>query len=371
MTSLSFWAFSSLDNYNKKLHHSAICCLKYPSYGLGKNTLKNILFILFKSYNSFMEKLVEIKDLNMYYPIQTGFMDGTKEYLRALTGVNLDIYKGEILGLVGESGCGKSTLGKAVLNLIKPEGEVLYEGENVLTLNRKDLKRFRKKAQLIFQNPFSSLDPRMTVYNILREPLVVHGIRDKNVINSRIHEIISHAGLDDESLKRYPHEFSGGQRQRIAIARALILKPDFLVADEPVSALDVSIQAQIITLLKELKDKLNLTILFISHDLGVVKYLSDRIAVMYLGDIVELSDADELFKNPKHPYTKALISAVPSIAQKPVDIELEGDLPSPKNPPLGCKFHTRCPMVMEICSQKEPEIKEVSGSHCVKCHLYD
>lgn len=318
-----------------------------------------------------MEKLIKIKDLNMYYPIQSDFLNSTKEYLRALCDINLDIYKGEILGLVGESGCGKSTLGKAVLKLIAAQGEVFYEDENILDLDTKKLKSFRKKAQLIFQNPFSSLDPRMTVYELLREPLVVHNIRNKTEINTRIHQIINDVGLDEESLKRYPHEFSGGQRQRIAIARALILKPEFLVADEPVSALDVSIQAQIITLLKELKDKYNLTILFISHDLGVVKYLSDRIAVMYLGDIVELATAKELFKNPKHPYTQALISAVPSIAKKPDGIKLEGDLPSPKNPPKACKFHTRCFKAMKICSQKEPGIIKISDSHYVKCHLYD
>lgn len=326
-----------------------------------------------------MQKLLEIKDLNMYYPIQSGFtfngFGNQKQYLRALNGINLDIYKGEILGLVGESGCGKSTLGKSVLKLINPEGFVFFENENVLDLDTKQLKNFRKKSQMIFQNPYSSLDPRMTIYRLLREPLVVHGIRDKQEINTRIHEIISLVGLNEEDLKRYPHEFSGGQRQRIAIARALILKPQFLVADEPVSALDVSIQAQIITLLKELKDKLNLTILFISDDLGVVKYLSDRIAVMYLGDIVELAKADELFKDPRHPYTQALILAVPSIHKKQgAEIKLTGDLPSPVNPPKACKFHTRCHYAKDICSDikiGEPKIIKISDSHYVKCHLYD
>ncbi len=321
-----------------------------------------------------MEKLIEIKNLDMYYPIQSGvsFSNKAKEYLHALNGINLDIYKGEILGLVGESGCGKSTLGKAILKLINPEGKVFYEDENILSFDSCQLKNFRKKAQLIFQNPYSSLDPRMTIYEILREPLVVHKIRNKEEIRKRITEVIELTGLDQESLKRYPHEFSGGQRQRIAIARALILKPEFLVADEPVSALDVSIQAQIITLLKGLKEKLNLTVLFISHDLGVVKYLSDRIAVMYLGDIVELSTAEELFKNPKHPYTQALISAVPSIHKKEQqEIKLEGDLPSPKNPPKACRFHTRCPYAMDICSKTTPEIIKISETHYVKCHLYD
>lgn len=310
----------------------------------------------------------------MYYPVQSGFWGTSKEYIHALNGINLDIYKGEILGLVGESGCGKSTLGKSVLRLIAPEGFVFFKDENVLDFDSKELKQFRKQSQMIFQNPYSSLDPRMTVYSLLREPLVVHGIRNKQEINTRIHRIINLTGLSEEDLKRYPHEFSGGQRQRIAIARALILQPEFLVADEPVSALDVSIQAQIITLLKKLKDELDLTILFISHDLGVVKYLSDRIAVMYLGDIVELAKTEELFENPLHPYTKALISAVPSIHKKQDEkINLSGDLPSPKNPPQGCKFHTRCPYAAEKCSQLqkiEPEIVKISDSHYVKCNLY-
>lgn len=321
-----------------------------------------------------MQKLLEIKDLNMYYPVQSGFWGTSKEYIHALNGINLDIYKGEILGLVGESGCGKSTLGKSVLRLIAPEGFVFFKDENVLDFDSKELKQFRKQSQMIFQNPYSSLDPRMTVYSLLREPLVVHGIRNKQEINTRIHRIINLTGLSEEDLKRYPHEFSGGQRQRIAIARALILQPEFLVADEPVSALDVSIQAQIITLLKKLKDELDLTILFISHDLGVVKYLSDRIAVMYLGDIVELAKTEELFENPLHPYTKALISAVPSIHKKQDEkINLSGDLPSPKNPPQGCKFHTRCPYAAKKCSQLqkiEPEIVKISDSHYVKCNLY-
>ena len=318
-------------------------------------------------------KLVEIKKLKKNYPLQTDFCNwiAKKEYIKALNGVNLDIYKGEILGLVGESGCGKSTLGKAVLRLINSEGMIFYENENIPDFNQKELKNFRKKAQMIFQNPYSSLDPRMTIYKLLREPIVVHGTRDKSIINQKIHRIINLVGLSQDDLKRYPHEFSGGQRQRIAIARALILEPDFLVADEPVSALDVSIQAQIITLLKELKDKLDLTILFISHDLGVVKYLCDRIAVMYLGDIVEIANSDELFNNPKHPYTQALISAVPTIRKTETKtINLKGDIPSPKNPPSACKFHTRCPFTMEICSQKEPESIKISDSHYVKCHLY-
>ncbi len=319
-----------------------------------------------------MKTLVKIKDLNVYYPINSGAWNTNKEYIHALNNISLDIKKGEILGLVGESGCGKSTLGKAILRLVDSQGKIEYEEENILNFKASELKNFRKKSQMIFQNPYSSLDPRMTIYKILREPLVVHGVRDKKEIDERINEIIELTGLNKEDLKRYPHEFSGGQRQRIAIARALILKPDFLVADEPVSALDVSIQAQIITLLKDLKEKLNLTILFISHDLGVVKYLCDRIAVMYLGDIVELSDSKSLFEETKHPYTKALISAVPSIHEKQTqEIKLEGDLPSPKKPPKGCRFNTRCAYVQEICSQKEPAITKISDSHCVRCFLYE
>ncbi len=319
-----------------------------------------------------MQTLIDIKNLNMYYPILSGSWSAKKEFIHALNNINLEIKKGEILGLVGESGCGKSTLGKAILKLIEPSGKVSFEGQNILDLKNTDIKNFRKKSQMIFQNPYSSLDPRMTVYKILREPLVVHGIRDKNEINSRILEIVNLTGLNEEDLKRYPHEFSGGQRQRIAIARALILKPEFLVADEPVSALDVSIQAQIITLLKNLKEKLNLTILFISHDLGVVKYLCDRIAVMYLGDIVELSDSATLFNSPKHPYTQALISAVPSVYKKDAEeIKLDGELPSPKNPPCGCRFHTRCRYAKDVCSQKEPEIIKISDSHYVRCVLYE
>lgn len=319
------------------------------------------------------EKLVQIKHLSMNYPIQSDFMNSSKEFIHALDNISLNIHKGEILGLVGESGCGKSTLGKSVLKLIEPEGEVLYEGQNILDFDASEMKKFRKKAQMIFQNPFSSLDPRMTVFQILREPLVVHGIRNKDEIKERINKIINLTGLDEESLRRYPHEFSGGQRQRIAIARSLVLEPEFLVADEPVSALDVSIQAQIIKLLLELKEKLNLTILFVSHDLGVVKYISDRIAVMYLGNIVEIGESDEIFACPKHPYTQALISAVPSVAKKDTSdfVRLEGDLPSPKNPPCACKFHTRCPKVMDICSKIEPENIEFSPTHFAKCHLYD
>ena len=322
-----------------------------------------------KSLNK--ETLIQVKNLSMNYPVQSDFLNNTKEYIHALDNVSLDIYKGEVLGLVGESGCGKSTLGKSILRLIEPSGTILYENENILDKSNKELKSFRRKAQMIFQNPYSSLDPRMKIFDILKEPLLIHGIKDKKTIKEKILKIANLTGVDEDSLTRYPHEFSGGQRQRIAIARALVLEPDFLVADEPVSALDVSIQAQIIKLLIDLKEKLNLTILFVSHDLGVIKYISDRIAVMYLGNIVETSSSKELFDSPKHPYTKALISAVPSVGAKTGYMKLDGDLPSPKNPPSACKFHTRCPLVMDICKNIAPEFIKFSDTHFAKCHLYD
>lgn len=319
-----------------------------------------------------MKKLFEIKNLNMHYPIVDGLLGNFKGYIYALNNLNLDIYENEILGLVGESGSGKSTLGNCVLKLITPtSGEVLFNSENILAKNKKELKDFRKKAQLIFQNPYMSLNPRMKIYDILKEPFIINGIKDKNIIDEKIKKIINLIGLQEEVLNRYPHEFSGGQRQRIAIARAIILNPQFIVADEPVSALDVSIQAQIINLLIDLKEHLNLTMLFISHDLSVIKYISDRIAVMYLGEIVEIADKEELFKSHKHPYTEALLNAVPIIsnATKTKKIILSGDLPSPQNPPKGCKFHTRCPYVMDKCKCEEPQLKEIANGHKVRCFL--
>lgn len=318
-----------------------------------------------------MKNLFEVKNLNMHYPVVDGLMGNIKGYVYALNNVNLEIKENEILGLVGESGSGKSTLGNCILKLITPtSGEVLFKGENILNKKKKELKEFRKNAQMIFQNPYMSLNPRMKIYDILKEPLIVNKI-DKKEINQKIKEIINLTGIREEDLNRYPHEFSGGQRQRIAIARAIITNPMFIVADEPVSALDVSIQAQIINLMLELKQHLNLTMLFISHDLSVIKYISDKIAVMYLGEIVEIAEKDELFKNHKHPYTEALLNAVPVISEdkKSKKIILKGDIPSPQNPPQGCKFHTRCPYVMEKCKTQAPEFFEVSQNHRVKCFL--
>lgn len=321
-----------------------------------------------------MNKLFEIKDLNMHYPVVDGLLGNLKGYVYALNNVNIDIYENEILGLVGESGSGKSTLGNCILKLITPtSGEVIFNSENILTKNKKELKDFRKKAQLIFQNPYMSLNPRMKIYDILKEPFIINGIKDKHIIEEKIKNIINLIGMQEEVLNRYPHEFSGGQRQRIAIARAIILNPQFIVADEPVSALDVSIQAQIINLLIDLKKHLNLTMLFISHDLSVIKYISDRIAVMYLGEIVEIANKEELFSNHKHPYTEALLNAVPVISddKKTKKIILSGDLPSPQNPPKGCKFHTRCPYAMDKCKCEEPQLKEIADEHKVRCFLHE
>lgn len=318
--------------------------------------------------------LLEIKNLNVTYQTKKGLI-GKIQTVHAVNNVSLDIQKGEILAIAGESGCGKSTLAKAIMKLVQSDsGEILLNRENVLNLkHNKDLKKFYQKVQMIFQNPYSSLNPKMKIGEILKEPLIINTDLKKEEITKIVEEKIKKVGLDKSALNLYPHEFSGGQRQRIAIARSLILNPEFIIADEPVSALDVSIQAQIINLLKQLKEDFNLTFLFISHDLSVIKYLSDRIAIMYLGEVVEIGRTEEIFKNPKHPYTKALLSSVPEL--NPQDekerIHLQGELPSPENLPTGCKFHTRCPHVMEICKTSTPQVKEFSDTHNCKCFLYN
>lgn len=319
--------------------------------------------------------LIEIKNLFVEYKVDKGALQ-EKKTVFAVNGLSLDIKQGEIFSIAGESGCGKSTLAKAVLRLVDTKsGEILLNsGENILNLNKSDLKKFRQMAQIIFQNPYSSLNPKMKIYDILKEPLIVNkelaslkSLKNKE-LDKIVIDTIKQVGLDENVLSLYPHEFSGGQRQRIAIARALVLNPQFIVADEPVSALDVSIQAQIINLLNDLKAKFNLTFLFISHDLSVIKYLSDRVGIMYLGEIVELGTSEEIFDTPKHPYTEALLSANPG--NKKDKIILKGDLPSPTDLPAGCKFHTRCPKVMEICKTVVPKETKFSDTHCAYCHLY-
>ena len=317
--------------------------------------------------------LLETDELYVEYTSKKG-MTGQKQTVRAVNGVTLDIRKGEILSIAGESGCGKSTLARALMKLTDiKSGEIFFEGKNIITLKTKtEFQDFYKKVQMIFQNPYSSLNPKMKIGQILSEPLEINTKLSKKQITEIVEEKISQVGLDKSALNLYPHEFSGGQRQRIAIARALVSEPELIIADEPVSALDVSIQAQIINLIKYLKDNYNLTFLFISHDLSVIRYISDRIAIMYLGEIVELGLTKEIFQCPKHPYTAALLSAVPQINpnNKIQQVKLNGELPSPQNLPSGCKFHTRCPYAMEKCKTQEPEEKFFSDFHTCKCFLY-
>ncbi len=318
--------------------------------------------------------LVEVKNLKKYFPITRGIIfQRHVGDIKAVDGVSFFIRRGETLGLVGESGCGKTTTGRTILQLYRPTaGEVFFEGQNLCEMKGEKLRRMRKKMQMIFQDPYASLNPRMTVGNIIGEPLEVHNIAKGKEKMERVQELLRIVGLNPYFINRYPHEFSGGQRQRIGIARALALNPSFIICDEPISSLDVSIQAQIMNLLEDLQEKFGLTYLFIAHDLAVVRHVSDRVAVMYLGKLVELTDRDTLYREPLHPYTKALLSAVPIpdpfVEEKRERIILVGDVPSPANPPSGCRFHTRCPLVMDICKEEEPEFRDVGGEHWVACH---
>ncbi|PCN44519.1 dipeptide/oligopeptide/nickel ABC transporter ATP-binding protein [Brevibacillus laterosporus] len=320
-----------------------------------------------------MEDLLVVNRLKKYYPITGGVFAREIGAVKAVDDVSFRVKRGETLGLVGESGCGKSTTGRSILRLIEPtSGEVLFEGKNVARMKREEVREIRRDMQIIFQDPFASLNPRHTVGKILEEPLIVHGINSSKERSKRVHELLEVVGLSSYHTGRYPHQFSGGQRQRIGIARALILNPKLIVADEPVSALDVSVQSQVLNLMQDLQKEFNLTYLFIAHDLSVVRHISDRVGVMYLGRIAELADKDELYKNPLHPYTKALLSAVPVADpdKKQERIILQGDLPSPANPPSGCTFHTRCPHVMDVCREKRPEMLASRENHLVACHLY-
>lgn len=319
------------------------------------------------------QKLLDVKDLKKYFPITKGILSRTVGNVRAVDGVSIHVHKGETLGLVGESGCGKSTVGRLITGLIKStDGEVVFEGKNLAQVTRSEMKQIRKRVQFVFQDPYSSLNPRMTILDIIGEPLEVHNLAKGRVKQERVGELLEIVGLSKNDMHKFPHQFSGGQRQRIGIARALATEPDLLICDEAVSALDVSVQAQILNLLKDLQIKMGLSYLFISHDLNVVKYISDRIAVMYLGEIVEVTDSETLFENPLHPYAKALISAVPlpDPTVEPDRIILKGEVPSPSNPPSGCKFHTRCPLAMDICKTEKPVLKEITERHVVSCHLY-
>ena len=321
------------------------------------------------------DKLVEIKALRMWFPIFRGILQKHVADVKAVDTINFHVYRGETLGLVGESGCGKSTTGRAILQLYRPTGgEVLFEGKDLVKLKDNELRPMRRQMQMIFQDPYASLNPRMTVGSIISEPLEVHNIGNKAERVERVRELLRVVGLNPYFINRYPHEFSGGQRQRIGVARALAVNPSFIVCDEPISALDVSIQAQIINLLEDLQEQFNLTYLFIAHDLSVVRHISDRIAVMYLGKIMEMCDRDELYRNPMHPYSQALLSAVPIpdpvVEEKRQRIILEGDVPTPVNPPKGCHFCTRCPKVMEVCKDNEPEFRDYGEEHFVACWLY-
>ena len=316
--------------------------------------------------------LLEVKHLKKHFPIKGGVFSKTIGYVYAVDDINFTLEKGETLGLVGESGCGKSTTGRTILRLIEPtDGAIYFEGHDITNLDKSAMRALRREMQIIFQDPYASLNPRMTVGSIIGEPLEIHKIAKGAEKEERVASLLQKVGLRAEDMRKYPHEFSGGQRQRIGIARALALNPKLIVCDEPVSALDVSIQAQVINLLEDLQAEFGLSYLFIAHNLNVVEHISNRVAVMYLGQIVELASGEELYKNPQHPYTEALLSAVPipDPTVKKKRIILEGDVPSPINPPMGCHFHTRCMYKDKICEEVEPEFKDIGGGHWVACHF--
>ncbi len=319
-------------------------------------------------------KMIEVKGLKKHFDITNSIFAKDRKIVKAVDGVDFFINKGETFGMVGESGCGKSTVGRTILRLYKPTaGEILLDGEDISQLNKRQLLPYRKDMQMIFQDPYASLNARMTVKDIVGEPLDIHGLAKGQEREDRIHYLLQRVGLNRDHASRYPHEFSGGQRQRIGIARALAVDPKFIICDEPISALDVSIQAQVVNMLADLQEEFGLTYLFIAHDLSMVRYISDRVGVMYLGNLAEVAETEELYNNPLHPYTQALLSAIPlpnpEVAKANKRIKLEGEVPSPINPPAGCKFRTRCPYAVEECAKKDPQMREVKPGHFVACHI--
>lgn len=322
------------------------------------------------------EVLLEVRNVQKFFPIKHGFLSGKTKYVQAVDNVSFSIKKGETFGLVGESGCGKSTLGRTIIRLYDPTGgDIIFDGAEIGKMPASELKPFRKRIQMIFQDPYASLNSRMTVGDIIGEPIDIHNLASGEERTKKIYDLLERVGLSREHAGRYPHEFSGGQRQRIGIARALAVDPEFIICDEPISALDVSIQAQVVNMLEDLQKDFGLTYLFIAHDLSMVKHISDRIGVMYLGKMVELTDASELYERPEHPYTQSLLSSIPipdpEVTRAKKRIILEGDVPSPLNPPSGCRFRTRCRYAMDRCSVDEPQLREVSPGHMVACHLMD
>ena len=319
--------------------------------------------------------LMVVKDLKKYFPVRSGLLQRVTAQVKAVDGVSFTVKSGECLGMVGESGCGKTTIGRTILRLVEPTaGSVVFDGTDIATANTKMLKALRRNMQIIFQDPYSSLDPRVPIGESIGEGLLIHGTKDSRERNRIVVDMLKKVGLEEYHARRYPHEFSGGQRQRIGIARALALRPKFIVCDEPVSALDVSIQSQVLNILRDLQKEFGLTYLFIAHNLSVVEHISDRVAVMYLGKMVELTDREELFRDARHPYTQALMSAIPipdpKVRSKRTRIVLKGDVPSPLNPPSGCRFHTRCPVAqLDICAVKDPEFREVKPGHWAACHF--